>query len=477
MVMRAKFIKDVCVILAVLLSSYLFQGCGSNEMASSTKYLKEQQLRETDRQNIRIWARGSGPDPGIRAIIEKFNSSQTSIKVQYEFFGENYASLVQLALAAKTAPDVFEANTGLTVVGLAKVGYIISIDDLLSEELKSSLHPDTLKQKDLYYEGKIYSIPTRISGYRLLYNKDLFRKSGLDPDKPPKTLEDMRKYSAQIAKAGNGEFYGFGLALGVEEVWNRVIDPINIAMGEGGRYGFDYKTGRFDMSYSKKLFSYYLDLMRDGSIFPGYATMGIDPLRANFSRGKVGMYIDGNWLVANYAVQLKTDADWDCVPLPVFAGKGTGKYWAEGGVNYVISKTSKCQTEAKKFYRALLDGQVAAQKYMPVPRTVIAANKEDAIPVNEMNLKGVKYSFETGDLSIYPVEPHRFFVLRGDNRDKVFTKLFIEASETGTKIDNELDAAIKDLDTRYNQALDMAVRDGLIDINDIKIENYDLFKR
>jgi len=312
---------------------------------------------------------------------------------------------------------------------------------------------------------------------RLLYNKDLFRKSGLDPAKPPKTLEDMRKYAAQITKAGKGEFYGFGLALGVEEIWNRVIDPINIAMGEGGRYGFDYKTGRFDMSYSKKLFDYYIDLMRDGSIFPGYAVMGIDQLRANFSQGKVGMYIDGNWLAANYAVQLKTNADWECVPLPVFEGKMSGKHWAEGGVNYVISKTSKSQSEAKKFYRALLDGQAAAQKYMPVPRTVITANREDAIPVKEMNLKGVKYSFETGDLSIYPVEPHRFLVLKGDNRDKVLTNLFIKASETGRNIDSELDEAIKDLNIRYNQALDSAVRDGLIDISDIKIENYDPFKR
>lgn len=468
-------LKVVGVAVPLFLLACLFQGCSSIEKVSFGNSLSEQQ--QTDRKNIRIWARGSGPDPGINGIIEKFNSSQTSVKVQYEFFGENYASLVQLALAAENAPDVFEANTGLTVVGLAKLGYIIPIDDLTDEDLKSKLHPDTLKQKDLYYEGKLYSIPTRISAYRLLYNKDLFRKSGLDADKPPKTLEDMRKYAAQITKAGNGKFYGFGLALGVEEIWNRVIDPINIAMGEGGRYGFDYKTGRFEMSYSKKLFDYYIDLMHDGSIYPGYAGMGIDQLRANFSQGKVGMYIDGDWLVANYAVQLKTNADWDCVPLPLFEGKSAGKYWAEGGVNYVISKASKSQAEVKKFYRALLDEQVVAQKYMPVPRTVMAANSEDAIPVKEMNLKGVKYSFKTEDLSIYPVEPQRFFALQGDNRDKVFTNLFIKASETGKNIDKELDSAIEDLNIRYNQALDKAVKDGLIDISDIKIENYDPFKR
>lgn len=475
--MKLKLIKHVSVVLAVVIMTSSIQGCGNMNAKSAKDNLKTQKIRQVDRDNIRIWARGSGPDPGINAIINKFNASQSAIKAEYEFFGENYASLVQLALAAENAPDVFEANTGLTVVMLAKSGYIISIDDLMSEDLKSKLHQDTLKQKDLYYDGKLYSIPTRISAYRLLYNKDLFRKSGLDPEKPPKILEDMRKYAAQITKAGNGEFYGFGLALGVEEIWNRVIDPINIAMGEGGRYGFNYKTGRFEMSYSKKLFRYYIDLMRDGSVFPGYAIMGIDPLRANFSQGKVGMYIDGNWLVANYAVQLRINADWDCVPLPVFAESSVGKYWAEGGVNYVISKNSKCQSEAKKFYRALLDGQVAAQKYMPVPRSVIAANREDAIPVNEMNLKGVKYSFETGDLSIYPVEPHRFFALQGDNRDKVFTNLFIKASETRGNIDTELDTAIKDLDIRYNQALDRAVRDGLIDISDIRIENYDPFKR
>jgi len=164
--MKVKFINGVSATFALFLCICLLQGCSSIEIASSGNYLQEQQLNQIDKYSIRIWARGSGPDPGINAIIEKFNLSQTSVKAHYEFFGENYASLVQLALAAENAPDVFEANTGLTVIGLAKPGYIIPIDDLMSEDLKSKLHPDTLKQKDLYYEGKLYSIPTRISAYK-----------------------------------------------------------------------------------------------------------------------------------------------------------------------------------------------------------------------------------------------------------------------------------------------------------------------
>ena len=374
-----------------------------------------------------------------------------------------------MAIAAGTPPEVLGAATGLTVVGLAKNGSIIPVDDLWTDDLKAKMQPDTVKPKDFYYQGHLYTIPTNIAAYRLLYNKDLFKKAGLDPEKPPKTLEEMRDMAKKITAAGKGDYYGFGLPLGVGQIWERVIDPINLAMGVGDRYGYNSKTGKYDFASNKKLFNFYVNLMRDGSLFPGYLTLGIDPLRANFSQGKIGMCIDGNWMIGNYYVQLKTTQDWAAAPLPVFEGATAGKFWAEAGGAWVIAKTDKeKEAIAKKFLSMFVTSQDLVNTKMPQPRTYLPANDPENLPVKELNLKmdNLKWMFDTSDLSIPSFEPHKFLTLEGDDRNKVLTNLFAKAANGD--ISKELDSALDDLNKRYTAALDKAIKDGTIDPNDMK---------
>ncbi len=474
MVAMPKALKGLLLGMAAYMAMNTLVSCTSsgsskdekmkNSNGARTPVVFSEILEPEEKTAIKVWARGSADDPGVNAIIDRFYHEEKNIRVEYQFYGDNYADVVKVAFAAGSPPEVFEVNTGLTIPDLAKQDVIVPLDDIWTEDLKEQFHPDTLKQKDYLYQGKVYTIPVRISTYRLLYNKDLFKKSGLDPEKPPQTLEEMRAMAKRITGAGNDEYFGFGLPLGVGQVWQRVLDPISVAMGDCGICGFNTKTGRFDMALSKRLFNYYLDMKKDGSLFPGYATMGIDSLRANFSQGKIGMYIDGNWMVGNYAVQLKTAANWDIVPIPVFEGSNKGKYWAENGVNYAIAKSKKIEA-AKKFYKVWITNQDFANKFMPVPRTLNIANAESNLPIAELKLQGVKGAFDTGDLEIQAVEPHKFLSLKGDDRNKVFTKLFVKAGDKD--IGKELDAAIEDLNRRYNEALDKAIRDGLVAKEDL----------
>lgn len=417
---------------------------------------------------IRYWNRGSGPDDGINALIEKYNTSQDEVEVVYEFYGENYANIVQMAIAAGDSPDLFAAETGLTVVSLAKNGSIVPVDDLWTDELKTKMHPSTVSRKDLYYQGELYSIPTVINAYRLYYNKDLFRASGLDPDMPPKTLEEMRDFAKRITEAGNGDFYGFALPLGVGQIWERVIDPINIAMGVGDRYGYNSATGKYDFQSNKELFNYYLQLLADGSLFPGYLTLGIDPLRANFSQGKIGMYIDGNWMAGNYAFQLKSTADWSVAPLPVFEGATVGKYWAEAGRELVVGKTNNSEY-AKDFLKFYVENQDIINQNMPRPSLLLSANEKDNLPIAELNLSAgtVDALFEVSDLAIPSFEPHKFLTIEGDDRNVTLTNLFAEAAE-GKDISEALDTALENLNARYTKALEAAINDGLIDPSDLE---------
>ncbi|MFE7235221.1 ABC transporter substrate-binding protein [Streptomyces sp. NPDC057596] len=72
------------------------------------------------------------------------------------------------------------------------------------KELKSY---DTIQQqlRDIYtVDGKIYGIPRTGYSMGLIYNRKLFEKAGLDPDKPPATWEKVRAAAKKIAALGGG---------------------------------------------------------------------------------------------------------------------------------------------------------------------------------------------------------------------------------------------------------------------------------
>lgn len=127
--------------------------------------------------------------------------------------GENVQNLdynqmldkLRTAAAGNAAPDVarmpilwgaeFAAKGQLAEVKLEEFGF--KRDDFWSGALKS-----------VTWNGKLYGIPTNNETMAFIWNKEIFRKAGLDPESPPATWEDVVKYSAQIKKATGKAGYG-----------------------------------------------------------------------------------------------------------------------------------------------------------------------------------------------------------------------------------------------------------------------------
>ena len=58
--------------------------------------------------------------------------------------------------------------------------------------------------------GRLYGVPLYADVSALFYNKDLFRKAGLDPEKPPTSLAEIREYADKITALG-GDVKGYFL--------------------------------------------------------------------------------------------------------------------------------------------------------------------------------------------------------------------------------------------------------------------------
>jgi multiple sugar transport system substrate-binding protein len=112
---------------------------------------------------------------------------------------------LRTAAAGNAAPDVarlpilwgaeFAAKGQLAEIQLEEFGF--KREDFWSGALKS-----------VTWNGKLYGVPTNNETMAFIWNKDIFNKAGLDPDKPPATWDDVVKYSAQIKKATGKAGYG-----------------------------------------------------------------------------------------------------------------------------------------------------------------------------------------------------------------------------------------------------------------------------
>mgnify|MGYP000072603998 FL=1 len=79
-----------------------------------------------------------------------------------------------MAISGDSAPDILECSGGITVQTLAKQGQIVPVDDCITDEIKENYNPSAFTPEEFYLNGELYSVPVRVSAYRLLYNKDPF---------------------------------------------------------------------------------------------------------------------------------------------------------------------------------------------------------------------------------------------------------------------------------------------------------------
>lgn len=196
---------------------------------------------------------------------------------------------------------------------LVKAGYIGALDSYLTPDLKDLIGAGNMVEGMDVFNGKLYSLPNYGSTFRLLYNLALFKKAGIA--EPPKTLAEMVTDAKKITEAGkDDDAYGFAINLKTpSNSCNRSLIPI---ANRSGVNGYDFKTGKFDFSVYKPILQAFKQIVDDGSMFPSYQSLDIDPLRSQFAAGKIGMYLSISAEPGVYSTQFKPVMDWAAAPVP-----------------------------------------------------------------------------------------------------------------------------------------------------------------
>ena len=97
-------------------------------------------------------------------------------------------SNLETRMAAGDYPNVYAGVFGYMVARYAELGRLTYLDRFDGfDDMKSRIAPQFMSKNF----GRHYYIPWHATTQMMIYNKDLFRKAGLDPETPPETWDEL----------------------------------------------------------------------------------------------------------------------------------------------------------------------------------------------------------------------------------------------------------------------------------------------
>ncbi len=160
---------------------------------------------------VTVWH--SMPEPAggsLQIMVDGFNETQSAYDVELVFQGGYTDSLNKLINAdSGNRPALIQLSDASTQI-MIDSGIVTPIQAFIDDEGYdvSDFEPKALQ----YYtvDGTFYAMPFNLSGPILYYDRQAFEQAGLDADRPPATLEDVRVASEQLIASG-ATTYGISL--------------------------------------------------------------------------------------------------------------------------------------------------------------------------------------------------------------------------------------------------------------------------
>ncbi len=134
----------------------------------------------------------------IEKLVNKFNKTHKNIKVKMLTISEPRKKTL-LSIIGGTPPDVVSLIAAW-VPELSSREAILPLDTYCKENMISQNLFMPAFWKMLTNHGHTWALPTTPTATALYWNKDLFKEAGLNPERPPKTLEELRDFSRKLTK-------------------------------------------------------------------------------------------------------------------------------------------------------------------------------------------------------------------------------------------------------------------------------------
>lgn len=327
----------------------LVAGCGSAG-GSAAGNTSQGGSAGSGKVTLTYWSWGESDIPGynkwLSAEVADYEKAHPNITINV--VPQNTDTLTgafQSAAQTNSGPDIATLWATIPVLTQAWGGYIAPISDYVS---KSELS-HWLNTSENTYDGKVWAMPVYLIGVPLVYNKDLFKKAGLDPNTPPTTWTQLMADAAKLKAAGITPF-GDGNKDGYYGAWMfSVLGKQNLNSVKDLQSAIAGSTSVTSPQITG-WYSTFADMVNKGYVNNDVSSLDLNNGWKLFPEGKAAMSwtTDGN--AVTWLKQMGGDAHVGVMKTPVFGSEQLATaYDATQSSSVFITSWSKHKQQAADF--------------------------------------------------------------------------------------------------------------------------------
>ncbi len=334
----------------------------------------------------------------MNRLIQQFETANPDVRVIHnsDIPYDDFRDKIAASAPAGVGPDVATLFYGW-VPAWVDAGYLIPLpaDQFPPEEIEAQFSPMVPNSQ---FEGEYWALPTAVRTLALFWNKDLFEAAGLDPEKPPTTLDELVEMAPLLTtfdSAGNIDIEGFPVAPnGQDHHWFR---EVLVRQFGGEPYSADNRTVTYNSAEGCEAFKYLLQF--ETELNTGSNDLYTDATTA-FLQGKAALHIDGSFRIGSIETNAP-DLNYGVVELPVGNDiKSTfGSYWTHGITRKAAEDPAKLDASIRflKFITSPEAGTLWVNKVGELPAQLEAAGNEDLLadPILGAFAAGLPYAHAT----------------------------------------------------------------------------------
>ncbi|MGN7381961.1 ABC transporter substrate-binding protein [Paenibacillus sp. SAFN-117] len=285
---------------------------------------------------------------GLDKIIKAFNEKNPDIKVEATFIaqqGEGQNEKLLAAIAGGNPPDVAYFDR-FEIGSWAARGSLTDLTDRATADNIDSFDYYPFAKDEATYKDRLYGLPMDTDSRLLYYNKDQFKEVGLDPENPPRTIEELELAAEKLTKKDGKRFERIGFIPWYDQGW-----IYTWGWSFGGDF-YDKDTGKVTAEDPKivEALQWMVDYAKKYNIedVAAFTDSAGSAAENPFLTGQLSMTVSGPWRTSGIKLY-KPDLNYGVAPIPTPTGDNFTT-WA-GGWSFIIPKGAKNEDAAWEFIK------------------------------------------------------------------------------------------------------------------------------
>jgi multiple sugar transport system substrate-binding protein len=308
---------------------------------------------------MQMWERSGGNKGMVDILVCAWNAANPTkpINLSYIVHTEMVAKIAQ-GVASGDVPDLMGMDL-IYAPQFENAGQLVDITDQ-SKDWPELADVSPGHKTVATFNDRLYGVPLYADVSALFYNKDLFTKAGLDPNKPPTSLAEIKTYADKITALGDGVtgYYLPGNCAGCNIF---TVGPLMWASGatiEANKCGDEPLVG----DGVKAVDQWARDMVAAKNVPDSARAETGATFAEQFGTGKIGMMGTGNFNIVLARDQMKDHPF--TFGISLLPGTEAGKYASFiGGDLVVIPKGSKRVDDSLAFMHYLLNDTQQVELY------------------------------------------------------------------------------------------------------------------